>query len=247
MMLSTEIDLTFEGKVIRIVDQNGEPWFVLTDVCRALGIQNPTRAAARLDDDERSNLKLDRGGELLVVSSPGLNKIILRSDDAIKPGTFAHRFCRWVTHEVIPAIFRYGQYPPPPETEPEMLERPVLVEPWLAGTEADRFFDECRRIYQTDDPKVLEDRLNNVISASRLRALKQGGGVETMLYKTRTWHTLASAGFDFRYILNENWIYTPDERALLDDLRTLDDQAKAMAMHRIGGQIETLRIASDQG
>lgn len=48
---------------IRVTDQNGEPWFVAADVCRALDIGNPTQAIARLDSDE-STLISNEGREM---------------------------------------------------------------------------------------------------------------------------------------------------------------------------------------
>lgn len=33
---------------IRTIDQNGEPWFVLKDVCESFGEQNYRRVSARL-------------------------------------------------------------------------------------------------------------------------------------------------------------------------------------------------------
>ena len=40
------------GKV-RVVERDGEPWFVAVDVCRALGLEQVSRALDRLDEDER--------------------------------------------------------------------------------------------------------------------------------------------------------------------------------------------------
>ena len=40
------------GKV-RVVERDGEPWFVAADVCRALGLEQVSRALDRLDEDER--------------------------------------------------------------------------------------------------------------------------------------------------------------------------------------------------
>lgn len=40
----------------------GNPWFVLVDVCRILGLANPSDAASRLDDDEKSTLAIAEGG-----------------------------------------------------------------------------------------------------------------------------------------------------------------------------------------
>ncbi|GHU52876.1 hypothetical protein AGMMS49975_09650 [Clostridia bacterium] len=39
---------------IRTVTINGEPWFVLKDVCDILRIGNTTDTANRLDDDEKA-------------------------------------------------------------------------------------------------------------------------------------------------------------------------------------------------
>lgn len=36
----------------------GVVWFVAADVCKALGLTNPSQALARLDDDERSTLTI---------------------------------------------------------------------------------------------------------------------------------------------------------------------------------------------
>ena len=89
---------------IRVTDQNGEPWFVAADVCRALDIGNPTQAIARLDSDE-STLISNEGREMNIISEPGLYALVLGSR---KPE--AKSFKRWVTHEVIPSIRRTGGY-----------------------------------------------------------------------------------------------------------------------------------------
>ena len=89
---------------IRVTDQNGEPWVVAADVCRALDIGNPTQAIARLDSDE-STLISNEGREMNIISEPGLYALVLGSR---KPE--AKAFKRWVTHEVIPSIRRTGGY-----------------------------------------------------------------------------------------------------------------------------------------
>jgi anti-repressor protein len=95
----------YDGKEVRTVQINGEIWWVLTDVCNALGLSNPTKVAARLDEDERSNLELGRQGVVNIVNESGLYKVIMRSD---KPN--AKPFTRWVTHEVLPSIRKHGAY-----------------------------------------------------------------------------------------------------------------------------------------
>lgn len=95
----------YENNEVRTVEQNGEVWWVLADVCRVLGVKNPTDVRKRLDEDERARFNLGRQGEANIISESGLYKVILRSD---KPE--AKKFTRWVTHEVLPTIRRTGGY-----------------------------------------------------------------------------------------------------------------------------------------
>ncbi len=101
---------SLDSKKLRVIDIDGEPWFVAADVCTLLDLSNPSKSVSALDDDERSNLKLDRGGYLGIVSESGLYTLILRCRDAVKPGTMPHRVRRWVTAEVLPAIRKTGRY-----------------------------------------------------------------------------------------------------------------------------------------
>lgn len=91
----------YNGAQVRTVELNGEPWWVLKDVCDVLEISNPTMVAERLDDDERAKFDLGRQGETNIVNEAGLYSVILRSD---KPQ--AKDFKRWVTHEVLPSMCR---------------------------------------------------------------------------------------------------------------------------------------------
>lgn len=40
---------------VRVVERDGEPWFVAADVCKALEIDNPSQVLVRLEDDEKMN------------------------------------------------------------------------------------------------------------------------------------------------------------------------------------------------
>ncbi|UOK70209.1 Bro-N domain-containing protein [Ancylobacter polymorphus] len=93
----------------RVIDRNGEPWFVLLDVCKKLDIANPSDAASRLDDDEKDAVgitdAIGRAQKMTVISESGLYSLILRST---KPE--AKRFRKWVTSEVLPSIRKTGGY-----------------------------------------------------------------------------------------------------------------------------------------
>ena len=96
---------------VRSVLKDGAPWFVAVDVCKALGLNQVTRAMSRLDSDEGGLLKVphpqnaDKTIEINAVSEAGLYHLILCSK---KPE--ARAFKRWITHEVIPSIRKHGAY-----------------------------------------------------------------------------------------------------------------------------------------
>lgn len=110
--------IKFERHSVRIVNVDGEPWFVVSDVCQALEISNPTSAVTSLDDDEVMTLTLNeghsgkRGGARSwnMAAESGFYKLIARSRKATTPGTFAHRFSNWVFREVVPSIRKTGSY-----------------------------------------------------------------------------------------------------------------------------------------
>lgn len=105
----------FEDNPVRAFErEDGTIWFVAADVCRALGIKNPWDAVTKLDNDERDDLGLTdaigRDQRTTIISEGGLYTLILRSRQATTPGTLPHRFRKWVTAEVLPAIRRTGRY-----------------------------------------------------------------------------------------------------------------------------------------
>lgn len=104
----------FKTLPVRVIFRSEEPWFVAADVCRILGITNHRDAVQKLDDDEKDCVGLTdaigRDQETTIVSESGLYTLLLRCRDAVKVGTDAHRFRKWVTSEVLPSIRRDGFY-----------------------------------------------------------------------------------------------------------------------------------------
>ncbi len=99
----------FGTHTVRVITRDNQPWFVATDVCDALGYSNTSKAIGdHLDDDERYNQSLERGGSLLLISESGLYALVLRSR---KPE--ARKFAKWVTSEVLPSIRKTGSYGQP--------------------------------------------------------------------------------------------------------------------------------------
>lgn len=93
---------------VRVIDQGGEPWFVAKDVCECLEINNSRQALSRLDTDEKADVILNDGSQnrkMNIVNEYGLYNLVLSSR---KPE--AKEFKRWITHEVIPSIRKYGSF-----------------------------------------------------------------------------------------------------------------------------------------
>jgi hypothetical protein len=127
----TALSAAFEGTDLRIVMRDDEPWWVLADVCRPLGIENSRNVARRLDADEKDTVQfmdgVGRPHRNTIINESGLYGLIQFSR---KPA--ARRFSKWVRGEVLPQIRRTGAYqarsaaPPlePPRAPAKLPELP---------------------------------------------------------------------------------------------------------------------------
>ena len=114
---------------VRVSMLNGEPWFVASDVCKALAISNAGQAVGRLDKDEKMTIRLNdshsgqRGGARLIslVNETGLYTLVLGSR---KPG--AKEFKRWITHDILPTIRKTGGY---------VANEAMFIETYLSHTD----------------------------------------------------------------------------------------------------------------
>lgn len=113
----------YADQQVRTFEIDGEPWFVLADICAVLDITNPRNVAARLDEDEKGVRPLDTPGgvqSVTIVNESGMYQVVLRSD---KPE--AKQFRWWVTHEVLPSIRRTGAYVV--ETPEQLMSRALVT------------------------------------------------------------------------------------------------------------------------
>lgn len=110
--MSNLIPFTYGETPVRVVEIDGEPWFVLSDLCKVLGLQAPHMVAGRLSEDDRSSASvidsLGRPQHTTIVNEAGMYEVVIRSD---KPEAVAFR--RWITGEVLPAIRKTGSYGTP--------------------------------------------------------------------------------------------------------------------------------------
>ena len=163
----------YDNLEIRTIEKDGEPWWVLSDVCKVLGLSNPSKVAQRLDEDERSNFELGRQGAAIIINESGLYSVILRSD---KPK--AKLFRRWVTHEGLPEIHRTGKYS-------AVKSESILNDPRLTAPAKTIFMYLCscsggRSKLSTNRKKVLHDlNMGSDMYKNHLDKLKSYGYVST--------------------------------------------------------------------
>jgi prophage antirepressor-like protein len=132
--VSSDTAFQFEGRNVRLVEQDGETWFVATDVARELGYRDAADLTRILEADEKGTHNLRTLGgdqEVAIISEPGVYRAIVqrRSNKKHDESLTAKlaRFQRFVFHDVLPQIARTGSYSPPapefvvPQTKAEAL------------------------------------------------------------------------------------------------------------------------------
>lgn len=163
---------------IRVVERDGEPWFVAVDICGALDIANSRDALTRIDEDEKGVALTDTLGgaqEVAVVNEPGLYSLVLGSRKSE-----ARAFKRWITHEVLPAIRKTGMYATPATVE-AMLANPDTMIQVLQAFKDER---EQRLALETrvvaDAPKVafadaVETSTDSCLVGQLAKIIRQNG------------------------------------------------------------------------
>lgn len=109
--MSNVTPFSFEQYAVRTIEQDGQAWFIASDVAAALEYRMASDMTRTLDDDEKGTqiVRTPSGDqEMLVINESGLYSAILRSRKAS-----AKRFKKWVTAEVLPAIRKTGRYESP--------------------------------------------------------------------------------------------------------------------------------------
>lgn len=126
----TVVPFQYGNTAVRTVLIDGEPWFVLADLCRPLGLSNPSMVADRVESDALSSAEvidsMGREQSARIVSEAGMYEVVLMSR---KPE--ARMFKRWLTGTVLPEIHRTGSYNAPVKpalTDDEIVHRALQIQ-----------------------------------------------------------------------------------------------------------------------
>ena len=225
---------------VRTIQNDGEPWFVLKDVCNVLHIGNSRDVVARLEQDEKGVGQIDTLGgkqEMTIINESGLYNVILRSD---KPE--AKPFRKWVTSEVLPTIRRHGMYATP-DTVEKMLADPdttIKLLETIKQERAARMALEAKA--EADKPKVL---FADAVSASHtsilvgdLAKLLRQNGVE--IGQNRL----------FSFLREKGYLCSQGERYNLPTQRSMDRgwfQVKETTINQPNGSVRITRTVKVTG
>ena len=98
----------FEGRNVRVVEKDGNPWWVGRDVCEVLGYANSRDAISTFCKGVAVSYPLSTDGgvqEVRIIAEPDVLRLIVGSR---LPE--AERFEAWVFEEVLPSIRKTGAY-----------------------------------------------------------------------------------------------------------------------------------------
>ena len=171
------------GNDIRVMtDEQGEPWFVLKDICDALDLKNISDVASRLDEDGVGTTEvidnLGRTQKTNVVTEAGLYEVIFMSR---KPE--AKAFKRWVTSEVLPSIRKHGMYATESVVDAMLADPETMIRTLTALKEERAKRAQLEKQAQANAPKVLfADAVASAktdILIGDLAKILRGNGVDT--------------------------------------------------------------------
>ena len=231
----------YNSSEVRTIQTDGEPWFVLRDVCNVLGISHVKDTADRLDQDEVGQTEvidsLGRKQTATIINESGLYNVILRSD---KPE--AKPFRKWVTSEVLPTIRRHGMYATP-DTVEKMLADPdttIKLLETIKQERAARLALEAQA--EADKPKIL---FADAVSASHtsilvgdLAKLLRQNGVE--IGQNRL----------FSFLREKGYLCSQGERYNLPTQRSMDRgwfQVKETTINQPNGSVRITRTVKVTG
>ena len=170
------------GEIRTVIIEN-EPWFCLSDVCKALGLTQPSKVKDRLNEKGVNTIPtLTSGGEqkLLYINESNLYKTIFQSRKES-----AERFTEWVTSEVLPSIRKTGGYNRPLTME-EQLQ--IVARGTLEVKEEIKRLDSEFQDFKNDMP-LLAIEIDKITEAVKKKGVAVLGGKNSNAYKNSSLRT----------------------------------------------------------
>lgn len=180
----------FEYQQLTIIESEGEPKFLLKDVCNILELGHVATVTRRLEDDVVSKHpiqdSLRRIQQATFVNEDGLYDVIL---DSRKPE--AKRFRKWITSEVLPSIRKSGKYEAPKD-ELQVLQQTVNQLVTMDG----------RVSYLEDHMRINGIQEQSLQRKGKSKAMESLGGIDSPAYRSISRKVFAAIWRDFKNHFN---------------------------------------------
>lgn len=179
-MIKMELQKIFnyQGNSLRTFLMDGEPWFVLKDVCSLLGLRSPDVRQRLSNDVVRTHTvrdSLGRSNQASIINEDGLYDVILESR---KPE--ARAFRKWITSDVVPSIRKHGAYMTPETIEKTLNDPDFIIGLATRLKQANEEKNKLQAKIEADKPKVLfaeslQISKDSVLVADLAKVIKQNG------------------------------------------------------------------------
>ena len=163
---------------VRVVEKDGEPWFVAKDVCEALGYQwKASATVGHVPDEWRGVYSVQTPSgeqEMLTLSEQGLYFFLGRSD---KPAALP--FQKWLAGDVLPSIRKNGSYGKG-ILMPNFTDPLAAAEAWIV-TERARIAEQQRADYYQRTKAEIGNRREATAMSTASAATRKVGALEDKL------------------------------------------------------------------
>ena len=156
--METNQTFHFQGKDIQIKVIDNNPWFLASDIAKALSVKNVSDMVKSANIKEKHcrivlNYTSDVHRDMLFVDEAGMYKILMKSRKAV-----ADEFQDWVSEEVLPSIRKTGSYSVNQATALPLDYELQLIraKTKLMSSEAQRFSSEAEKFSQ--EQKLLNQK-----------------------------------------------------------------------------------------
>ncbi len=185
----------YNGNEVRTIQKDGEPWWVLKDVCAVFGETNYRRVSGRLDEDEKGVSQIDTPGgiqSMTVINESGLYSALFTMQPEKARGVTEEyvqnrqeqlkSFRRWVTGEVLPSIRKTGTYSVPQTTEGQIK---LLAQ---GNLELSRKIDDVNKDLQDfkKEMPLLAIECQQITEAKNKRIVPLMGGKASVAYQNKS-------------------------------------------------------------
>ena len=186
----------FQGKEIQIKVVNNEPWFLASDIAKALSVKNVSDMVKGANIKEEHiriflNYTNDVHREMLFVDESGMYKILMKSRKAV-----AEKFQDWVTEQVLPSIRKTGSYSVNQATALPLDYELQLIraKAELTSNEAEKFSQEQKLLSQKQS--FYEMMINQANSFEENGNLKIAAVMRTSISNS----LLSSSSSEIKYV-----------------------------------------------